>query len=112
MNQFDAMSPLMGECFTRRADPRPYDSIANRIPLDEMNPPLAALRGQKRMWAEKSLALNFRQADGAEEDTLNRILWHSAKGMDTRYPAYLEGAHGRGLPALRPARITNLEKTL
>jgi hypothetical protein len=39
-------------------------------------------------------------SDPADEDDLNRILWHAAKGLDAPYPADLAGAHGRGLKAL------------
>jgi len=100
MNQFDALAPLMRECFTDKPDFRPYTSLANRIALDEMNPPVLALRGWAREWARKSLAMNFKQADEADEDTLNRILWYSTRGVNAPYPAQLAGAHGRGLKAL------------
>ncbi len=100
MNQFDALAPLMRECFTDKPGFRPYTSLANRIALDEMNPPVLALRGWAREWARKSLAMNFKQADEADEDTLNRILWYSTRGVNAPYPAQLAGAHGRGLKAL------------
>ena len=38
--------------------------------------------------------------DQADEDTLNRILWHSVKGVNAPYPAHLAGAHGKGLKSL------------
>jgi hypothetical protein len=108
MNQFDSLAPLMRDCFTDRPDRRPFVSRANRIPLDEMNPPLAALRGRAREWARKSLALDFQHVDAAPEDTLNRILWHAARGVDAPYPAHLAGAHGRGLKALRLKSIAKV----
>jgi hypothetical protein len=37
----------------------------------------------------------------ADEDTLNRIIWHSVKGADKPYPAQFAGAHGKGLKGLR-----------
>jgi YVTN family beta-propeller protein len=88
MNQFDALAPLMRECFTGKPDFRPYTSQANRIALDEMNPPVSALHGQAREWARKSLAMDFQRPDEADEDTLNRILWHSIRGVDTTYPVF------------------------
>jgi len=110
LNQMVAAAPLMTECFTTRPDFRPYQCRPNQIPLDEMNPPTAALRGDARHWAEKSLALDFEEVDRADEDTLNRILWHSAKGPEAPYPAALAGAHGSGLRklglALEPAAAT------
>ncbi len=97
MNQMDAASPVMRECFTKRADFTPYVAMPSNIPLDEMNPDLEALNEKERHWAELSLAQNFEQFDRADEDTLNRIIWHSVKGVDTPYPAHFAGAHGSGL---------------
>jgi hypothetical protein len=51
-----------------------------------MNPPLRALAGAARRWAIKSMELELDEVDRADEDTLNRILWHSVKGYDTPYP--------------------------
>ncbi|MBI4662872.1 MAG: bifunctional YncE family protein/alkaline phosphatase family protein [Verrucomicrobia bacterium] len=101
MNQMDALAPLMTECFTRTPDLTPYACLPNNIPLDEMNKPLAELQGEELHWANQSLALPLDEVDQAEEDTLNRILWHSVKGMDAPYPSHLAGAHGKGLKGLR-----------
>jgi hypothetical protein len=100
MNQLDAMAPVMRECFTDKADPRPYEALANTIPLDQMNPPAKALGGDALHWAEQSLAQRMDQPDLADENTLNRILWHATRG-DAPYPAEFAGAHGRGLAKLR-----------
>ena len=54
-------------------------------------------------WAKASVRQDFRRIDQADEDTLNRILWHSARGGQAPYPAHLAGAHGRGLRARRLA---------
>jgi YVTN family beta-propeller protein len=97
MNQMDALAPVMAGCFTDRPNFAPYHALPNRIPLDEMNPELETLSGADRHWAEVSLALNFDQVDAAEENALNRIIWHSAKGSDAPYPAHFAGAHGTGL---------------
>jgi hypothetical protein len=51
-----------------------------------MNPPLDRLTGRALFWAKKSMALDLDEADRADEDTLNRILWHSTRGYDTPYP--------------------------
>jgi YVTN family beta-propeller protein len=86
MNQLDlAARPLRG-CFQDRPDRTPYTCRPNRVPLDEMNPPLGKLRGKARYWAEQSLALDLDEADEADEETFNRILWHAARGYDTPYP--------------------------
>lgn len=87
MNQFDRGADAMTDCFQDSADLRPYIALRNNIPLDEMNPPLRALDGKARYWAQKSLELDLDDVDRADEDTLNRILWHSVKGYDTPYPS-------------------------
>jgi hypothetical protein len=35
--------------------------------------------------------LNFTEGDAADEDTLNRILWHAMKGYDAPYPERYAG---------------------
>ena len=65
---------------------RPYTAVPNRVPLDDMNPPLKALRGPERYWAEKSLALDWSGVDTADWYWLNRIVWHSLHGTQTAYP--------------------------
>ncbi len=87
MNQFDFGAEPMTDCFDSRPDWRPYALLSNNIPLDEMNPPLRALTGRPRYWAQKSIDLDLDDVDRADEDTLNRILWHSVKGYDVPYPA-------------------------
>jgi hypothetical protein len=86
MNQLDLSATPMRALFQAEADLRPYRAVPNRVPLDEMNPPLKALTGPRLYWAQKSLTLDFSEADRADEETLNRILWHAARGYDTPYP--------------------------
>ena len=43
---------------------------------------------------------DFEGFDRADEDTLNRILWHAVRGAEVPYPAELAGAHGTGLAGL------------
>ena len=85
MNQLDLSATPMRNCFTAEPDLTPYEAVPNKIKLDEMNPSLDMLKGAALRWAEKSLALNFDDGDAADEDTFNRILWHSVRG-DTQYP--------------------------
>ncbi|MFL5518588.1 MAG: hypothetical protein ACJ8DJ_20725, partial [Gemmatimonadales bacterium] len=86
MNQLDLSGTPLRACFQAEPDLTPYTALPGRVPLDEMNPPLNALRGRARHWAEQSLALDLDDADEADEDTFNRILWFAARG-DTPYPA-------------------------
>jgi YVTN family beta-propeller protein len=101
MTQMDALAPVMDACFTDTADLTPFQSLPNGVPLDEMNKQVNQLHGKERMWALRSQKLDFSRPDRADEDTLNHILWHAAKGVDTLYPSSLAGSHGRGLKALR-----------
>ena len=80
---------------------KPYTCLTNNIPLNEMNKPLAELRGKELYWAEQSLLQPLDQVDRADENIFNRIIWHSVKGADTPYPAHLAGAHGKGLKKLK-----------
>jgi hypothetical protein len=100
MNQMDAMAPLMTGCFTSRPDFTPYTCLSNRIDLAEMNPQTADLNEEDRHWAMLSLEQNLDEVDQADEDTFNRIIWHSVKGAGTPYPVYYAGAHGKGLKKL------------
>src|SRR5205814_9670847 len=65
MNQLDLSATAMRNGFQGSPDLTPYKAMANRIPLDQMNPPLKKLSGQALHWARKSLALNVDDADAA-----------------------------------------------
>ncbi len=97
MNQMDAMAPTMEACFTAKPDWHPYHCQPNRVALDEINPPAAKLSAAARHLARQSAALPLDRPDVADEDTLNRILWHAARGASAPYPAAMAGAHRRGL---------------
>jgi YVTN family beta-propeller protein len=100
MNQMDAMSTPMWECFRKRADMTPYKALAANSRLDEVNKKVAELSGGELQLALDSAKMDFTKPDRADEDTLNRILWHAMKGLDAAYPAEWAGAHGRGLKEL------------
>jgi len=100
MNQMDAMAPVMRDCFHIEADVRPYTVLPSNLPFDQVNPPKTALSGAQLELAEKSEQLRFDEPDVADEDTLNRILWHDVKGTGAPYPSQFAGAHGTGLRAL------------
>lgn len=86
MNQFDRTATPMANCFQSTPNLAPYTCKPNEIPLDEVNPNLQSLAPKARHWAELSLAQDFSDADRANEDQLNRIIWHSVKGVDVPYP--------------------------
>ena len=85
MTQLDLSATAMRECFTTKADLTPYKALPAQVPLDEMNPPLGKLKGTALNWARKSIELSFEEEDEADDDTLNRIVWHSVRG-DQPYP--------------------------
>lgn len=86
MNQLDQAAESMADCFTETPDFKPYKAELNNIPLDELNPPLQALTGQKLYWAEKSMEQDLDDYDRIDEDVFNRIIWHSVKGYNRPYP--------------------------
>ena len=100
MNQMVALAPLMTDCFTSKPDFKRYQCRPNQIPLDEMNKPTAKLNPAELYWAQQSMEQNFNEVDRADEDTLNRIIWHSVKGVNAPYPLQFAGAHGKGLRKL------------
>lgn len=100
MNQMDALAPLMSDCFVDQPDLAPFTALPNNVPIDELNPPKEKLGAKALHWAELSLAQNFEKVDRADEDSLNRIIWHAMKGVDAPYPAEFAGAHGKGLAQL------------
>jgi YVTN family beta-propeller protein len=85
MTQLDLSATAMRNCFTEKPDLTPYEHAAATIDLDEMNKPLKELKGKALSYAKKSLELDFDEEDRADEDTLNRILWHAIRG-DEPYP--------------------------
>jgi YVTN family beta-propeller protein len=91
MNQLDLSATPMRHCFGTEADLASYRAVPNRIPLDEMNAALGSLTGPALHWAKKSLELDLDEADKADEDTLNRILWHSVRGYEAPYPQEFAG---------------------
>jgi DNA-binding beta-propeller fold protein YncE len=77
MNRFDRTALPMTACFTPTPDFRPYTVLPNRIPLDEMNPPAAALTGEARRLAEACARLDWTDVDRANSETVARAIWHS-----------------------------------
>jgi hypothetical protein len=84
--RFASNARAMTSVFTPETDAAPYECLPARIPLDEMNQPLAALDGRKLWAARQSLAMNWSHPDDIRADVLNRILWWDAKGYQTPYP--------------------------
>src|SRR5579884_1724561 len=79
MNRFDRTALPMTACFTDQPDLRPYAHLANRIPLDEMNPPARALQGEARRLALACARLDWSGLDRADAATVARAVWHNRK---------------------------------
>ena len=82
MSQFDAAATPLYHSFTAKPNFAPYTCRPARIDLNARN--LTTAYG-----AKASLAINFSEPDlltVEDEDTLNRVLWHSIKGTNTPYP--------------------------
>jgi YVTN family beta-propeller protein len=90
MNAIDATALPMFNCFANRADNFVYQHQANRIPLNEMNAKLSALKGKDLYYARQSLRPEFDHIDGGNDDLLNKIIWHSVKKAKP-YPQKLAG---------------------
>jgi YVTN family beta-propeller protein len=86
MNQFDLSAEAMVSCFSSTADFSPYEAIPNIISLEELNPEMESLTGDRRYWAQKSIEQDLDDYDRIEEDVFNRIIWHAVKGYDRPYP--------------------------
>jgi YVTN family beta-propeller protein len=86
LTQYDEAAKPMFNCFTAKADLTPYLLLGPGIDLNVKNTAVA-------YGAKASLAMDFSDYDKADEDTLNRILWHSIKGANVPMPAPVRSAH-------------------
>lgn len=89
MNQMDATASPMFDCFTSTPDFTPFESVANNVPLDQMNPQARKISDPLlRKDAYISARLPLKLPDQCPEDVLNQILWRSAKGSQEPYPTW------------------------
>jgi hypothetical protein len=66
----------MTACFTTERDDRPYDHQPAGVPLDEMNPPVAALKGLQKQYAIASGKLDWSEVDRADATVLAKAVWN------------------------------------
>lgn len=88
MNLMDATARPMFECFDNVIDTTSYAYLQNRIPLDDMNAPLAELSGKALYYAQQSMRPEYERVDAGNDEMLNRIIWFSVKG-NKKYPSWL-----------------------
>lgn len=79
MTWFDAAARPMFASFNEKPDPRPWNALPNRYPLDRRNPANTAL-------AARSARLDFSEADRIDDLELNEILWQAIKGGESPVP--------------------------
>lgn len=108
MNQQDAMSPLMFECFTNVPDFTPYAALPNNIPLTEGVGVAKTSTAKERYWARQKQRMDFRGPDRINDDLFNRYIWFTIRGEEP-FPARYVGGHGRGLKALGLALTPGLD---
>jgi YVTN family beta-propeller protein len=79
MTTFDAGARPMAGAFQSAANPASYTAEQPRIPLDQRNPANSAT-------AARSDRLDFQEADLADDDELNDILWRAIRLTDPPAP--------------------------
>jgi YVTN family beta-propeller protein len=82
MNRFDRTATPLTACFSSDPDLHPYTYLPNNIPLDEMNPPLKALIGQKRQLARACSKMDWSAADRADQTVVARAAWSRQRPHD------------------------------
>lgn len=89
LNQLDAASTPLRDCFVAEPDLSPYEVLVPEPALDELNPSPGALNHPKEKEAAiASSKLPLDRVDACDEDELNRILWLAMKGPEVPYPAW------------------------
>jgi hypothetical protein len=86
MNVMDATALPLFDCFSDRKASYVYTHVANVVPLDRMNKPVAELKGKAASFARTSAVQASKGVDGGDDDLMNRILWFAMKG-DQAYPS-------------------------
>ena len=86
MSLFDLIANDMRLSFTEAADLTPFTAVMPKQDLFEQNPPVKKLAGRGREAAKQSAAMDWSKPDAVPTERLNRILWGSIKGWNTKYP--------------------------
>ncbi len=80
MTQFDAAALPMWAAFDKTPTPGPWTSAEPQWPLDERNPKTTAAA------AARSARMDLSEADRADDDELNEILWRAIRQTDPPAP--------------------------
>ena len=79
MTHFDASAKPMHAAFASQADLRPYQAEAPRISTTDRNPASAPM-------AAKAAKMDFDEADRADDDELNAMLWRAIRKTEPPVP--------------------------
>jgi hypothetical protein len=79
LTHFDAGARPLAMAFASAPNTTPYDAERPRISLTEKNPVKSATAG-------RSAKMDFRDADLADDDELNAILWEAIKKTEAPVP--------------------------
>ncbi|MCF6332707.1 MAG: hypothetical protein L3J11_05425 [Draconibacterium sp.] len=90
MNIMDATAMPMFDCFSDVPNYKPFNSVLNETPLDEMNKDLSQLKGTALHFAKKSMEPQFDKIDAGDDALFNRILWN-ATNKNKPYPVKYSG---------------------
>ena len=85
MTQFDAAARPMYDSFQAKADLTPFEHLAVQVDLNERN--VAGDWG-----ADESAKMDFREADAAEDQRLNEVIWRSVRGAKSPMPPPVRSA--------------------
>ena len=86
MNQMDLATTAMRNCFVEQSDMHPFMARPTRFRARRDEPAAGGAPGHGWIRARKSLELELDDVDEADEETLNRIVWHATRGYDVAYP--------------------------
>jgi hypothetical protein len=79
MTHFDAAAKPMFAAFANSPDLKPYTPEPPRIDTNERNPPANPT-------AAMSMHMDFSEADRADDDELNDVLWRAVRKTDPPAP--------------------------
>jgi DNA-binding beta-propeller fold protein YncE/phospholipase C len=105
LNQKDAASPLMTDCFnTEPNNSVAFDVLPAAVELNQRPGAANKQSALERKWRAILATVPIERTGmktEQDEDNLNRFVWHEQKGWTTPYPAAQAGSHGKGLVDLK-----------
>ncbi len=93
MSQFDAGALPLYASFTNVPNDKPYEKVAERVSLTEINEDKAPMQKQSSL-------LNFKKEDANPDILFNEIIWKSVKGTNSEMPPPVHAAFIQPAPKL------------